>query len=155
MTKTNIFPCFYLPKGNQKTIAIRVNPIFDFFNSTYSALSLVEPRSDFAQNKMVDFHEGQDIFYHFSNEMLLSGLLCAQNADCRKQSKSNFAALRSRVVLLDMFLVTLRVIRYDQYHFPMLSLTQYGLECLANLDLLPSKGFSVTTLPLNIGEDKI
>merc|ERR1711971_312280 len=27
---------------------------------------------------------------------------------------------------------------------------RYGLECLANLDLLPPRGFSVTTLPLNI-----
>ena len=37
LTKKKI-PCFYIPKGNQKkTIAIRINPIFTFFNSTYWA----------------------------------------------------------------------------------------------------------------------
>merc|ERR1712037_1004309 len=35
-------------------------------------------------------------------------------------------------------------------HRTLTSGNRYGLECLANLDLLPPKGFSVTTLPLNI-----
>ena len=29
---------------------------------------------------------------------------------------------------------------------------QYGLECLANLEQLPARGFTLTTLPLNIGD---
>ena len=41
MTKKNIFPGFSIPKGNQKTIAIRVNPIFAFFNSTYWPLPYI------------------------------------------------------------------------------------------------------------------
>ena len=37
LTKNNIFPWFYIPKGIQKTIAIGTYPIFAFFNSTYCA----------------------------------------------------------------------------------------------------------------------
>ena len=35
MTKKNLFPCFNMLKTKQKTIAISINPILAFFNSTY------------------------------------------------------------------------------------------------------------------------
>ena len=35
MTPEIFSPCFNIPKATSKTIAIRLNPIFTFFNSTY------------------------------------------------------------------------------------------------------------------------
>ena len=47
MTNKNLFPCFNMLKTNQKTIAISINPILAFFNSTYCSLPNVKCQSEY------------------------------------------------------------------------------------------------------------
>ena len=68
--------------------------------------------------------------------------------------KSGIDWLLERTTLVGIGVDSLSIelgIRQECYvHRRLTSHNKYGLECLANLDKLPARGFSITVLPLKI-----